>query len=282
MSTATSPGTLYLIATPIGNREDISFRALEIFKSVDFVLAEDTRHSAPLLALYGIKKPLLALHAHNETTQSALMIQRIILGESCALISDAGTPLISDPGYPLVKLARKMGISVVPIPGACALIAALSASGVPCDVFTFAGFLPAKEAARLKKLEHFSALEHTLVFYESTHRIIECIQDIARVFGESCELVLAKEITKTHELFMMDTPLHLIAWLSEDKVHEKGEFVLIIPPRVKPLQNRAEECLSILLNELPLKQAVKLATQLTGIHKNELYALALNYQKGRA
>jgi len=281
MSTATSPGTLYLIATPIGNREDISFRALETLKSVDFVLAEDTRHSSPLLAFFGIKKPLLALHSHNESTQSALMIQRIVSGESCALISDAGTPLISDPGYPLVKLARKAGISVVPIPGACALIAALSASGVPCDVFTFAGFLPAKEAARLKKLEHFAALEHTLVFYESTHRIIDCIQDIARVFGLSCELVLAKEITKTHERFMMDTPEHLIAWLSADKAHEKGEFVLIIPPREKPLQNQGEDCLSILLNELPLKQAVKLAAQLTGIHKNELYALALNQQKVR-
>jgi 16S rRNA (cytidine1402-2'-O)-methyltransferase len=175
-----------------------------------------------------------------------------------------------------------MGILVVPIPGACALIAALSASGVPCDVFTFAGFLPAKEAARLKKLEYFSAFEHTLVFYESTHRIMECIQDIARVFGEFCELVLAKEITKTHERFMTGTPYHLVAWLSEDKAHEKGEFVLIIPPRVNRLQHRAEECLSILLNELPLKQAVKLATQLTGIHKNELYVLALNHQKGRA
>lgn len=281
MSTATSPGTLYLIATPIGNRDDISLRALHTLKSVDFVLAEDTRHSAPLLSLFGIKKPLLALHAHNEASQSELMIQRIIAGESCALISDAGTPLISDPGYPLVKYARDAGVSVVPIPGACALIAALSASGIPCDVFTFAGFLPAKRAARLKKLEYFSTLEHTLVFYESTHRIVECIEDIAAVFGETCELVLAKEITKTFERFMLDTPNNVLAWLLADRAHEKGEFVLMIAPRVKPAQSSAEACLTILLDELPLKQAVKLAAQLTGIHKNELYAQALGLQKER-
>ena len=277
MHRATSPGTLYLVATPIGNREDISLRALATFKSVDFVLAEDTRHSGLLLSFLGIQKPMFALHAHNEAKQSEVVLKRLLQGESCALISDAGTPLISDPGYPLVKRAREMDINVVPIPGPCALIAALSASGVPCDVFTFAGFLPAKQAARQKKLNYFLAYEHTLVFYESTHRIVECLHDIVHIYGEDCPLVLAKELTKTHERFVMNTAGEVLAWLVEDSTHEKGEFVLIIPPRVtvsKSLQS-IHHYLSVLMRDHPLKQAVKIVSELTGMNKNEVYMVAL-------
>ena len=278
-STST-PGTLYVIATPIGNRDDISFRALRTLQSVDFILAEDTRHSSPLLSLLGVKKPLLALHAHNEATQSEPLIKRLQAGETCALISDAGTPLISDPGYPLVKLAREKGITVVPIPGACALITALSAAGVPCEVFTFGGFLPAKQAARRQKLASFSTLGHTVVFYESTHRILACIEDIAHVFGDACELVLAKELTKTFERFLTGTPQQVSAWLCEERGHAKGEFVLILPARApQPAETSPEHCLAVLLAELPLKQAVKLAAELTGMNRNELYARALNQQK---
>ena len=247
---------------------------------MDFILAEDTRHSAPLLTLLGIKKPLLSLHAHNELNQSEPLIKRLCAGENCALISDAGTPLISDPGYPLVKLARENGIDVVPIPGACALITALSAAGVPCEVFTFVGFLPAKQAARCQKLKSFFTLDHTLVFYESTHRIVDCIADIASVFGDACELVLAKELTKTFERFVRGTPACLHAWLSAEKGREKGEFVMIIPARApQPVEESSDHCLAVLLAALPLKQAVKLAAELTGMNKNELYARALDQQK---
>jgi 16S rRNA (cytidine1402-2'-O)-methyltransferase len=280
MSSSTSTlGTLYIIATPIGNREDLSFRALQTLQSVDFILAEDTRHSAPLLTSFGVQKPLVSLHAHNEAHQSELVVKRLLNGESCALISDAGTPLISDPGYPLVKLARNVGVMVIPIPGACAFVAALCAAGVPCDVFTFAGFLPAKEVARRRALSAYLTTTHTLIFYESTHRIIACIDDIAYSFGDACELVLAKELTKTFERFVAGTPAVVKAWLLEDKAHEKGEFVLILPPRkTVKLASHVEQGLSELLKVLPLKQAVKLASTLSGVNKNELYALALSEQ----
>jgi 16S rRNA (cytidine1402-2'-O)-methyltransferase len=279
-STTSFPGTLYIIATPIGNREDLSARALRILQSVDFILAEDTRHSAPLLSFLGVRKPLLALHEHNEAIQSEPVLKRLQAGENGALISDAGTPLISDPGYHLVKLAREAGLAVVPIPGACALVTALSAAGVPCEVFTFAGFLPSKLAARRQKLAEFSRVNHTLVFYESTHRIVACVNDIAHVFGETTPLVLAKELTKTFERFVAGTPVEVVRWLQEEKGHEKGEFVLIIPARqAAPKVSDAERCLALLLAELPLKQAVKLTALLTDVNKNELYALALNQQK---
>ena len=278
-ASATTAGILYIIATPIGNREDISLRALSTLQSVDTILAEDTRHSMQLLTGLGIKKPMISLHAHNEASKSELIITMLRQGKSCALISDAGTPLISDPGFPLVRLARAAHISVVPIPGACALITALSAAGVACDTFTFSGFLPAKQAARRHKLESLFSIEHTLVFYESTHRILESIDDIAHVFGESCELVMAKELTKTFERFIAGTCIDVKNWLLSDSHHIKGEFVLIIPPRAKvnEIQDHAH-LLSVLLTELPLKQAVKLACQLTDVPKNDLYKLALTLQ----
>ena len=279
-SSARTAGILYVIATPIGNREDITLRALSTLQSVDIILAEDTRHSIQLLSALGIKKPLVSLHAHNEASKSEQIIQKLLQGQSYALISDAGTPLISDPGFPLVRLARSHDISVVPIPGACALITALSAAGVACDTFTFSGFLPAKQTARRSKLESLRAIDHTLVFYESTHRIIESIDDIAHVFGETCELVMAKELTKTFERFVAGSCTTVKDWLLADNNHIKGEFVLIIPPRITESETPAHEhLLAVLLNELPLKQAVKIACQLTGAHKNDLYKIALDLQK---
>ena len=276
-TSARIPGTLFIIATPIGNREDISLRALSTLQAVDLILAEDTRHSGQLLSALGIKKPRLSLHAHNEASKSALILEKLEQGQSCALISDAGTPLISDPGFPLVRLARSASISVVPIPGACALITALSAAGIPCDTFTFGGFLPAKQTARQQKLDVLRKDEHTLVFYESTHRILDSIDDIALVFGADCEMVLAKELTKTFERFITG-PIHIVKdWLLSDSNHTKGEFVLIIPPQalVKEI-NAHEHLLSVLLTELPLKQAVGLACKITNAPKNELYQLALD------
>ncbi len=277
---ATTVGILYIVATPIGNRDDITLRALNILQSVDTILAEDTRHSMQLLTLLGIKKPLMSLHAHNEANKSDAIITALLQGKSFALISDAGTPLISDPGYPLVKLAQSHGITVAPIPGACAVIAALSAAGVPCDAFSFYGFLPAKKTARCSKLESLRATDHTLVFYESTHRILESIDDIATVFGEDCELVLAKELTKTFERFIAGSCTTVKAWLMADQGHCKGEFVLIIPPRAEEgVQNDMNNLLTVLLAELPLKQAVKIAAQLTKENKNEIYKLALTLQE---
>jgi 16S rRNA (cytidine1402-2'-O)-methyltransferase len=277
---ATTTGTLYIVATPIGNRDDISLRALKILESVDTILAEDTRHSMQLLTASGIKKPVVSLHAHNETQKSEAVVEWLGQGKNIALISDAGTPLISDPGYPLVKLARSGGISVVPIPGPCALITALSAAGVPCDAFSFFGFLPAKQTARRQKLESLCTLPHTLVFYESTHRIMDSIEDISLVFGETCEWVLAKELTKTFERFVTGTGATIKAWLQADPNHCKGEFVLIIPPRDQEQEphNDKIRLLTILLKELPLKQAVKIAAGFTNENKNELYKIALELQ----
>ena len=279
-TSARTTGILYIVSTPIGNRDDITLRALSTLQSVDIILAEDTRHSMQLLTLLGIKKPLMSLHAHNEASKSEHILTLLRQGQTCALISDAGTPLINDPGFSLVKLARAEQIAVIPIPGACALITALSAAGVACDTFTFSGFLPAKQAARRHKLESMINTPHTLVFYESTHRILESISDIAHVFGESCELVLAKELTKTFERFVSGNCQEVSEWLLFDKNHCKGEFVLIIPARqVEKNSPGPEHLLSVLLSELPVKQAVKLASQLTDTAKNELYKIALSLQK---
>lgn len=273
-------GILYIVATPIGHLDDISSRALSVFNSVDAILAEDTRHSAGLFSSLGIKKPLISLHAHNEATKSQSIIDAMLMGKSYALISDAGTPLISDPGFLLVRLAQANQIRVVPIPGPCAFIAALSAAGVASEIVTFAGFLPAKSSARQRRLEALRDINHTLIFYESTHRIIESIDDIALVFGDTCELVLAKELTKLFERIMVGNCNSIREWLRADDAHCKGEFVLIIPPReVVNFLTEHQHLLAVLLSELPLKQAVSLACKLTGANKNDLYALALTLKE---
>ena len=268
-------GNLYIVATPIGNREDISLRAINTLKSVDKILSEDTRHSKQLLIPLGITTPISSLHAHNEADKSEQIIQALQQGQSFALISDAGTPLINDPGYPLVKKARLSGIPVIPIPGACALITALSASGAPCDSFTFMGFLPAKLTARREKLASFKKETRTIIFYESTHRIQECLNDIADVLGNDCEMVLAKELTKTFETFVSGSCIEVIEWMNAEQERTKGEFVIILPAREEEPETDYRQILSTLLAELPLKQAVKIACKLTGGNKNELYKLAL-------
>lgn len=278
---SSTAGTLYIVATPIGNRDDISRRALTTLQQVDAILAEDTRHSMPFLAALGIKKPLIALHAHNEAVKSDEVLRGIEAGRSYALISDAGTPLISDPGFPLVQMARDKGFDVVAIPGPCALIAALSIAGIPCDTFTFGGFLPAKQAARQAKLKSFHMTPHTLVFYESTHRICESIEDIAKVFGEDSEMVLAKELTKTYETVLKGTPEFLLNWLNKEEAHKKGEFVLILAPREVMTTDveKTTKILGLLLEELSVKQSVRIAAQFSDMSKNALYQLALGLSK---
>lgn len=269
-------GALYVVATPIGNLNDISPHAIQTLQSVDAILAEDTRHSGLLLSALGIQKPLFSLHAHNEHEKTSQIIAALQKGQSYALISDAGTPLIRDPGFSLVREAQLQHIKVIPIPGPCALIAALSAAGVPCDIFTFAGFLPVKQQARIEQLTALRSLGHTLVFYESTHRLSACLKDINSVYHNDYTFVLAKEITKIHECFIRGTALEIQAWLSAEKARSKGEFVLLLPPLVDTeTHDQNQKLLKILLQELPLKQAVKIATQLCSTTKNELYELAL-------
>ncbi|TAL59206.1 MAG: 16S rRNA (cytidine(1402)-2'-O)-methyltransferase [Legionella sp.] len=282
---ATGPlaiGTLYVIATPIGNRDDITLRALQLLKSVDLILAEDTRHSLPLLSALGIKNQLSSLHAHNEGDKSKDIIEQLLAGKNIALISDAGTPLISDPGYPLVKLARQHDIPVIPIPGACALITALSAAGMPCDSFLFLGFLPAKTVARKNKLAELKNEPHTLVFYESTHRILDCLDDLIEVYGPDRDITLAKELTKTFERFESGSAVAVKNWLLADPGHVKGEFVLIIPPcEIKDDIAAYDALLKVLLAEMPLKQAVNIACKLSDANKNELYERALQLKESK-
>jgi 16S rRNA (cytidine1402-2'-O)-methyltransferase len=279
---ASIAGTLYIVATPIGNRQDFTERGLATLELVNRIVVEDTRHSRPFLNSLGIHKPLISLHAHNEEQVSSTLVNYLNAGESLALISDAGTPLMSDPGYLLVKAARQQKIHVVPIPGPCALITALSAAGVPCDTFTFIGFLPAKKAARQEKLKSLiKMIPHTLIAYESPHRLVASLADIAFVLGENYVFVLAKELTKTYEHFISGTRATITHWLQQDLNHLKGEFVLILPPRPEPAGSSEvtltqPHLLSVLLQSLPLTQAVKLACALSGESKNKLYPLALS------
>lgn len=275
-SSATNYGTLYIIATPIGNLQDLSPRAIETLNSVDSILAEDTRHSLPLLRYFGIERPISPLHEHNESLRSGAVIQSLKEGKNIALISDAGTPLISDPGFFLVRLAHQEQIEVVPIPGACAFITALCASGLPSEQFTFMGFLPAKSSARRAKLSTLVHYPHTFIFYESTHRILSCIEDIMLIFGEDASMVLAKELTKSFEKILSGPVSIIQQWLLEDHQRCKGEFVLLFPPQaLENHQAQDEKLLNILLEELPLKQAVKIASALSTTPKNELYQQAL-------
>lgn len=279
-SSATIAGILYVVATPIGNLQDISVRAIETLKSVDAILAEDTRHSQQLLNAIGINKQLISLHAHNEADKSQIIIEKLQKGQSFALISDAGTPLISDPGFILIRTARLMGISVVPIPGACAFVAALCVAGIPCDSFLFAGFLPAKQQARMTKLQTLRQNDYTVILYESTHRLIDCIDDIITVFGNDYHFFLAKEITKSFEHFIHASGLEIKTWLLAESARIKGEFVIILPAQPDMEKTSDDQkLLRALLAELPVKQAVKLACSLSSTSKNDLYKIALELQK---
>ena len=270
---------LYIVATPIGNLSDISERAVQILKQVDLIAVEDTRHSGKLLQHSGVSTPMQALHEHNEAKKVEQLIELLAAGKSIALISDAGTPLISDPGYQLVKAAIDAGIKVSPVPGASALIAALSASGLPSDAFIFEGFLPNKSAGRLKKLEALADESRTLIFYEAPHRIIDCLEDMQQVFGAERVAVVARELTKTFETIKKDSLENLLSWTKADSNQQRGEFVLLIQGQEKAattVNAEAERILDILLQELPLKQASQLAARITGIKKNTLYQIGLN------
>ena len=271
------PGSLYIVATPIGNIEDLSARAINVLGSVDLILAEDTRHSGHLLHKLGISTSMLAHHEHNENKQVTTVIKRLSKGETVALISDAGTPLISDPGYPLVVAAHEKGIRVIPLPGPSALICALSAAGLATDRFVFEGYLPAKKIARQKYLQVLSNETRTLVFYEAPHRIMQSLDDLIDCFGPQRGATLAKELTKLHEAIYRSTLLDIQFWLDADKSRQKGEFVLLIEGSERNTFDVAEatRTLKILLRSLSVKEATSIATELHQGNRNELYQLAL-------
>ncbi|ABY69935.1 hypothetical protein AP460_01725 [Actinobacillus pleuropneumoniae] len=274
-------GTLYIVATPIGNLGDITQRALDTFAQVDLIAAEDTRHSGLLLSHYGIKKPFFALHDHNEQQKAAVLVEKLQQGLNIALISDAGTPLISDPGFHLVRHCRQAGVKVVPLPGACAAITALCASGIASDRFCFEGFLPAKTKSRCDKLAEVADEPRTLIFYESTHRILDTLEDMQKMLGADRYVVMAREITKTWETIHGDTLANLIAWLNEDSNRIKGEIVLVVEGKPEQADEafsaQAVKLLGLLCQELPLKKAAAIVAETFGYKKNALYQYGLEY-----
>ncbi|TEA27495.1 16S rRNA (cytidine(1402)-2'-O)-methyltransferase [Candidatus Schmidhempelia bombi] len=277
------PSTLYIVATPIGNLADISQRAIDVLKQVDLIAAEDTRHTGLLLQQLLINGKLFSLHDHNEQQKAHQLIAKLKAGLSIALVSDAGTPLINDPGYHLVRQCHQQGIKVVPIPGACAAITALCAAGIASDRFIYEGFLPAKTKARQDKLTSLAQEPRTLIFYESTHRLIDTLQDIAHCFGADRYIVLAKELTKTWETIIGLPVKALLAWLADDEYRHKGEFVLIIEGYQKQeheqLDPKVLSTLTLLMQELPIKKAAALTAEIYNLKKNQLYKLALERQE---
>ncbi len=272
-------GSLYVVATPIGNLADLSARAIEVLGTVDRIVAEDTRHSRKLLQHYALQTPMTALHEHNERELAPQLVQQLVEGRSLAMISDAGTPLISDPGFNLVRLAREAGVPVVPVPGPSALICALSASGLPTDRFVFEGFLPARGTARRHRLEQLCRESRTLIFYESSHRIVESLQDMQALFGGQRQAVMARELTKRFETIRGDTLAALVQWMTADPNQQKGEFVVLVQGLTQvenhAVTPEAEQLLLLLLEELPIKKAAKLAARITGLNKRALYDRAL-------
>lgn len=270
-------GTLYIVATPIGNLEDITQRAQRILHEVDAIVAEDTRHTTHLLNHLGISRPLVAFHAHNENDKTNLILDRLRAGECIALVSDAGTPLISDPGFPLVRAAQAEGIAVVPVPGACALIAALSAAGLPALPFYFAGFLSHKSMARQAQLEALKPLSATLIFYEAPHRVCDTVAALCDAFGPR-QACLARELTKQFETIHRACLPDLLAFIQADPNQQRGEIVLLVEGCPETADNPdAERVMKILLEELPLKQAAALGAKITGVSKNALYEKGLNW-----
>ena len=273
-------GTLFIVATPIGNLDDITFRAVEILKNVDIILAEDTRHSKKLLLHLDISKSISAFHEHNEREKTNAIIGELKSGKSIALISDAGTPLISDPGYFLVIKAKKEGLKVIPIPGPSALITALSASGLPSDSFTFLGFLPSKQTARLKLLKRLVSRSETIIFYESPNRILATLTDMQSIFGESREVCLAKELTKVFETIHTESIPNLIKYLTTDQNNQRGEFVILISANDKidiaKAETELDSLLPILCAEMGASKAAKIAAKITGIDKKHCYKRAID------
>ncbi len=281
-----APGTLFIVATPIGNRGDLTDRARDTLAGVDLIAAEDTRHTGQLLAQLGIRTPLYALHEHNEAGRAAELTARLLAGARIALVSDAGTPLISDPGYRLVAAAAAAGVTVVPIPGACAAVAALSVAGLPTDRFVFEGFLPPRAAARRAQLATLATEPRTLVFYEAPHRVAETLADLAAAFGGERPAVLGRELTKLHETVYRGTLAELVARAAADPNIARGEAVLIVAGAVPDAVSdsaelqRLDRLLAALLAALPLSQAVDLAVEFSGARRNRVYERALALKRG--
>ena len=267
-------GTLWVVATPIGNLGDVSQRAREVLRGVSVIAAEDTRHSWPLLKHLGIATPMTALHEHNERAAVAALLAKLQAGADVALISDAGTPLISDPGFRLVRAAREAGVGVSPVPGACAVIAALSVAGLPSDRFVFEGFLPAKAAARRARLRELANESRTLVLYESSHRIAESCADLCDGFGAGREAMLLRELTKLHETCLGATLGEIAERVANDPEQSLGEFVLVVAGRGEEVDAKLDEgrrVYALLRAELPPAQAAKLAAAISGAPRKELY-----------
>ncbi|AJC64881.1 MULTISPECIES: 16S rRNA (cytidine(1402)-2'-O)-methyltransferase [Dickeya] len=278
-----SASTLYIVPTPIGNLADITQRALTVLQQVDLIAAEDTRHTGLLLQHFAINARLFALHDHNEQQKAEQLLARLQQGMSIALVSDAGTPLINDPGYHLVRRCREAGVRVVPLPGPCAAITALSAAGLPSDRFCYEGFLPAKTKARKDTLRDLQEETRTLIFYESTHRLLDSLQDMVEVWGADRYVVLARELTKTWESLYGAPVGALLAWVQEDENRRKGEMVLIVEghqPDDDALPAAVLRTLQLLRAELPLKKAAALAAEIHGVKKNALYRYGLEQENG--
>ncbi len=270
------PGHLYVVATPIGNLGDLSPRALKILDSVDLIAAEDTRVTGALLAHFGVRKKMLSLHEHNEADATRDVLDQLRKDRSVALVSDAGTPLVSDPGFGLVREARAVGIPVIAVPGPSAVLAALSVAGLPTDRFVFEGFLPAREEARRHRLAELATETRTVILYESTHRIAETLQALAQGLGER-RVCVARELTKLFEESHTAAARELPAWLSADENRQRGEFVLVLEgaDAAAAAPQEAERILKTLLKELGASKAAKLAAELTGLPRKELYAIAV-------
>ena len=269
---------LFVVATPIGHLDDMSYRAIDVLKSVSLIAAEDTRTSAQLMKHFNISTPLTACHEHNESNKIDILIQKLLNGEDMALISDAGTPLISDPGFKLVRAAQANGIRVIPVPGACAAIAALSAVGLPSDRFSFQGFLASKQSQRLQQLEKLKDETQTLIFYEAPHRILDSVKDMAAVFGTDRPVGFAREITKTFETIKKMALGELVEFIAADHHQQKGEIVLVVggANEEKDIeQEKLDQLLQRLLQDLSVKAASQLAADLTGIKKKIAYQRAL-------
>ncbi|MEM1243513.1 MAG: 16S rRNA (cytidine(1402)-2'-O)-methyltransferase [Pseudomonadota bacterium] len=280
-SIVTKSGVLYIVATPIGNLQDMTSRAIATLKSVDLIVCEDTRHSRKLLNFFQINRPLAALHDFNEAYKAKQFIAKLQQGENIAYISDAGTPLISDPGYRLVCLAHENQIKVIPIPGACALITALSAAGLPCDQFRFCGFLPAKAKAKQEQLTALADANATLIFYEAPHRLLTTLQTLQEIFGVDRLAAVGKELTKLNEMIFRGSLAEIYSELAKEKI--LGEWVILIAPMQKTEKTVPDEVkisidnlLTILLKQLPLKQAVQIASKISNQAKNKLYQRALD------
>jgi len=277
-------GKLYVVATPIGNLADMTFRAVEVLKKVDLIAAEDTRHVKMLLQHYGITNKLVSLHQYNEDKASSVLLEKLRAGQSIALVSDAGTPLLSDPGMPLVKMVKDAGLDVVPIPGACALIAALSAAGLPVTQFSFEGFLPRTSSARKTFFSERVMAPKTWIFYESCHRILASLQDMAEILPLDRQIVIARELTKLHETIVKTSLGSALELVEQNDNMRKGEFVVIVDGAVadkneQMITPEQKKLLQVLLQECSIKTAVAMAVEITGVRKKLLYQVALIINK---